>query len=52
MVVLIILRNDIARGVIAILERPDLWGKRYLLSGYSYDMKCCYFIIEASGTRN
>jgi NAD(P)H dehydrogenase (quinone) len=34
-----ITRNDIARGVIAIIKNPDTWGKRYLLSGYSYDMK-------------
>lgn len=44
-------RNDIARGVIAIIKNPDTWGKRYLLSGYSYDMKELAAILsEASGT--
>ena len=33
-----ITRHDIARGIIAIIENPDTWGERYLLSGYSYDM--------------
>lgn len=46
-----ITRNDIARGVIAIIKNPDTWGKRYLLSGYSYDMKELAAILsEASGT--
>ncbi len=45
-----ITRNDIA-GVIAIIKNPDTWGKRYLLSGYSYDMKELAAILsEASGT--
>lgn len=44
-------RNDIARGVIAIIKNQDTWGKRYLLSGYSYDMKELAAILsEASGT--
>lgn len=31
-------RNDIAKGVVALLKNPHLLGKRYLLSGYSYTM--------------
>ena len=41
-----ITRNDIARGVIAIIKIQILGAERYLLSGYSYDMEgtCCNFI--------
>lgn len=31
-------RNDIARGIIALLQQPEKFGQRYLLSGYSYSM--------------
>lgn len=34
-----IIRNDIVRGVIVIIKNLDIWGKCYLLLGYSYDMK-------------
>ena len=31
-------RDDIARGIVALLQQPDKFGHRYLLSGYSYSM--------------
>ena len=45
-------RHDIARGIIAILNNPNSWGKRYLLSGYSYDMyELANILSEVSGTK-
>ena len=31
-------RPDIAKGIVALLQQPEKWGKRYLLAGYSYTM--------------
>ena len=44
-------RHDIAKGVIAILQQPEAWGGRYLLSGHSYSMpKLATILSEAAGS--
>lgn len=46
-----ITRQDIARGVVALLQQPDKFGGRYLLSGYSYDMyELAEILSKAAGT--
>ncbi|MDN8759897.1 NmrA family NAD(P)-binding protein, partial [Staphylococcus aureus] len=45
-------RDDIARGIVALLQQPDKFGQRYLLSGYSYSMtELAAILSEASGTK-
>lgn len=44
-------RHDIAKGVIAILQQPEAWGGRYLLSGHSYSMpELATILSEAAGS--
>ena len=41
-------RDDIARGIVALLQQPDKFGHRYLLSGYSYSMTELAAILSES----
>ncbi|WP_436855956.1 SDR family oxidoreductase [Staphylococcus caeli] len=44
-------RNDIAKGIIAIVNNSNLLGKRYLLSGYTYSMtELANILSDISGT--
>lgn len=44
-------RNDIARGIVALLQQPEKFGQRYLLSGYSYSMtELAAILAEVTGT--
>ncbi|MCJ1655403.1 SDR family oxidoreductase [Staphylococcus sp. NRL 16/872] len=44
-------RNDIARGIIALLQQPEKFGQRYLLSGYSYSMtELAHILSDAADT--
>lgn len=45
-------RDDIARGIVALLQQPDKFGHRYLLSGYSYSMtELAAILSEAAGSK-
>ncbi|UDI77294.1 SDR family oxidoreductase [Staphylococcus taiwanensis] len=45
-------RDDIARGIVALLQQPEKFGQRYLLSGYSYSMtELAAILSEAAGTK-
>lgn len=47
-----IARNDIAKGVVAILKNKTYLGSRYLLSGYSYTMEeLAKILTHVSGTK-